>query len=538
MDRLALFQFGLLLLAVPLQYFILMKWSSKDIEQAQAMNKITNQINQMFHYLSPSTWFNWFVSFVIEVPLGFNPLLHKRTWRRGIESPATEVYHEYRKQPNYSVLLDTRDRHAHKTYIPQEHIEVVKDTKFNSMATKPIFVVDNGAYMSKSKMNTIDNPRIVPNCVMKSKFYPRRTFIADQIDNECPNKTSLYYQLPLQKGYLVDWNIQKQVWDHLFGKIPFKSTGLLMTEPYMNLNFIRETMDQIFFEEYEVASFARYDPATLSAYQYENDTKSNYVLVVDSGFSFTHIVPFHQGRKLLDGMTRIDVGGKLLTNQLKSVISYRQLLVMNETYIINELKENVCLVSLDFQEDMRKARLPLGENPHAIDYILPDYNETKQGCFQTASASTSNIYNADGSKKNSTKQQQIVRMNVERFTIPEILFRPSTIGIDQAGIAESIYNSVEELPEHIRPSMYNNILLTGGNCLFPNFKKRLENELRSMINDDYPLRITLPENPITHALDAGVKLTNSSDYANYCVTKREYDEHGESICHRKFTDSC
>jgi hypothetical protein len=34
---------------------------------------------------------------------------------------------------------------------------------------------------------------------MKSKFYPRRTFIADQIDNECPNKTSLYYQLPIQK---------------------------------------------------------------------------------------------------------------------------------------------------------------------------------------------------------------------------------------------------------------------------------------------------------------------------------------------------
>ena len=95
-----------------------------------------------------------------------------------------------------------------------------------------------------------------------------------------------------------------------------------MTEPYMNLNFIRETMDQIFFEEYEVASFARYDrmlwpssnpfltiiffilAATLSAYQYECDTKSNYVLVVDSGFSFTHIVPYYQGRKILDGMTR------------------------------------------------------------------------------------------------------------------------------------------------------------------------------------------------------------------------------------------
>ncbi len=55
--------------------------------------RITNQINQIFHYLSPNTWFNWFISFVIEIPLGFNPLLHKRTWRRGIESPATEVYY-------------------------------------------------------------------------------------------------------------------------------------------------------------------------------------------------------------------------------------------------------------------------------------------------------------------------------------------------------------------------------------------------------------------------------------------------------------
>lgn len=44
--------------------------------------------------------------------------------------------------------------------------------------------------------------------------------------------------------------------------------------------------------------------ATLSAYQYRRSMKSDYALVVDSGFSFTHIVPFYQGKKLLDGMTR------------------------------------------------------------------------------------------------------------------------------------------------------------------------------------------------------------------------------------------
>ena len=86
--------------------------------------------------------------------------------------------------------------------------------------------------------------RSMPNCVMKSKFYPRRTFLGDQIDTECPNKTSLFYQLPFQKvdfrrstsldapafppqGYLVDWNIQKQVWDYLFGKVKRRENSLV-----------------------------------------------------------------------------------------------------------------------------------------------------------------------------------------------------------------------------------------------------------------------------------------------------------------------
>ena len=43
--------------------------------------------------------------------------------------------------------------------------------------------------------------------------------------------------------------------------------------------------------------------------------------------------------------------------------------------------------------------------------------------------------------------------------------------------------------------------------------------------------------PITYSLDAGVALANSSDYVNYCVTKREYEDQGVAICHRKFADN-
>jgi actin-related protein 6 len=50
------------------------------------------------------------------------------------------------------------------------------------------------------------------------------------------------------------------------------------------------------------------------------------------------------------------VGGKHLTNYLKEVISYRQLMVMDETYVMNQVKEDVCFVSTNFENDMKTAR--------------------------------------------------------------------------------------------------------------------------------------------------------------------------------------
>jgi hypothetical protein len=40
-------------------------------------------------------------------------------------------------------------------------------------------------------------------------------------------------------------------------------------------------------------------------------------IVVDAGFSYTHVVPFVQGQPHVSLIRRIDVGGKLMTNYLK-----------------------------------------------------------------------------------------------------------------------------------------------------------------------------------------------------------------------------
>lgn len=45
----------------------------------------------------------------------------------------------------------------------------------------------------------------------------------------------------------------------------------------------------------------------------------------------------------------------------------------------------------------------------------------------------------------------------------------------------------------MRPHLYKNILLTGGNSLFPGFKERVERDVRAMAPLNYDVRVTLPE---------------------------------------------
>ena len=74
---------------------------------------------------------------------------------------------------------------------------------------------------------------------------------------------------------------------------------------------------------------------------------------------------------------RLDVGGKLLTNHLKEVTSYRQLHVLDETYVMNGCKEDCCYVAKDFDVEVAKAK----RNEIARDYVLPDFTAIRRQVF-------------------------------------------------------------------------------------------------------------------------------------------------------------
>uniref|UniRef100_A0A8C9W8F7 Actin related protein 6 n=1 Tax=Scleropages formosus TaxID=113540 RepID=A0A8C9W8F7_SCLFO len=81
-------------------------------------------------------------------------------------------------------------------------------------------VLDNGAYTAKIGYSH-ECVSVIPNCQFRSKTSRLKTFTANQLD-EIKDPSGLFYILPFQKGYLVNWDVQRKVWDHLFGPEMFK----------------------------------------------------------------------------------------------------------------------------------------------------------------------------------------------------------------------------------------------------------------------------------------------------------------------------
>ncbi|PNX98137.1 actin-related protein 6-like [Trifolium pratense] len=180
----------------------------------------------------------------------------------------------------------------------------------------------------------------------------------------------------------------------------------------------------------------------------------------------------------------------------------------------------------------------------------------------------------------------------ERFLVPEMIFRPADLGMNQAGLPECIIRAVNACHPHLHPVLYESIILTGGSTLFPHFAERLfpkrikphlerghhhrpfltcyftqlpigyrfllylrhryphcessplqiqapitsplEKELRPLVPDDYHVKITTQEDPLLGVWRGGSLLASSPDFDAMCVTKAEYEELGSARCRKRF----
>ena len=392
-------------------------------------------------------------------------------------------------------------------------------------------VIDNGSGITKAGFSGDDAPRAVfPTIVGKPKT-PGIMVGLDQKDvyvgaEANDKRTVLNISYPIKQGLIQDWESIEDIWFHTIStelKVPPDQHPILISEPPLNPKDKREKTTTTMFEEFKVQGLYLGIQAVLALFACGKTTG----IVLDSGDGITHAVPIYEGYAIPHAIKPIRLAGSDLTNFLIKLLAKRGIVLNTPSEIerARELKEKYCMVAQEYDQQTK-------DDENKAIASLPDGNMISS--FKD-------------------KSQKEIVLGKERFTCPELLFQPSIDVKDendkkstfeskderkqddkpQDGIHKITHDAINSCDNDIRKDLYKNIVLSGGNTMFPGISDRMTKEIKALAPASMQPMVVASAERKYMVWVGGSILSSLNTFNHMFVTRAEYQENGPNIIHRK-----
>ncbi|KAI8328118.1 actin family [Chlamydoabsidia padenii] len=358
---------------------------------------------------------------------------------------------------------------------------------------------------------------------------------------------------PMEDGLIKDWDAMEAIWETTFRQMLRVTTTehpLLCTEPAWNTTENREKLAELAFETFDFPAFYLAKDAVMTAFSVGRAT----ALVLDSGAGVTSAVPVYDGYVLKKGILRQHIAGDLLTRQILDQFDNK----VTPTYLVANKKPVEAGQPANAQ---LRSDEGLGVTQSFHDYqVARTILEYKESVCQVSEMTfDEGIMASRPQKPFEFPDGYNNSFGVSRYRLPELLYQPKEflnvpnhtsegldsmiprLGLTQQQINESlgmhqmVYQSISNCDIDLRPLLFNNIVVTGGNTLFPGFNERLNYELPIMAPGS-KIKLHAAGNQTERKCSSwlgGSILASLGTFHQLWVSKKEYEEVGPSIIETK-----
>lgn len=139
------------------------------------------------------------------------------------------------------------------------------------------FIIDNGAYTMKAgfapgltapedESKALSSCTTIPNTIAKTRG--NRIYVGSQLSGQVADCNEMVFRRPVEKGYIVNWEAQRETWEHSFfddktarGKdyrvdSP-EDTTLVLTEAPNALPSLQRNADEMVMEGWGFGGYLR-----------------------------------------------------------------------------------------------------------------------------------------------------------------------------------------------------------------------------------------------------------------------------------------